>query len=168
MARQVVEDRVISAMFVFDITLSSRPRRREPNPSPSVAPSHAQLYGTVSRIRSSEYLLRILPGDDDRMKHIVALSAVVFLLLLWSCGGDGSPTTPTPIATSITLSVTSLSLASLGATSQLSATVKDQNGATMSGASGSHGSYLRSLSLTKTLFTFLLMPPTHGGERWTL
>ena len=68
------------------------------------------------------------------------LGAVLFSLLLWSCGGDSSPTastptpTPTPVATSITTSVTSRSLASLGATSQLSATVKDQNGATMSGA----------------------------------
>jgi uncharacterized protein YjdB len=54
------------------------------------------------------------------------------------CGGDATPTaptsTPTPVATSITLSVTSLSLASLGATSQLSATVKYQNGATMASA----------------------------------
>ena len=61
------------------------------------------------------------------MKKTVAFSALFFL---GSCGGDSSPTasTPTPVATSITLSVTSLSLASLGATSQLSATVKDQNG----------------------------------------
>jgi uncharacterized protein YjdB len=72
------------------------------------------------------------------MKKSGAVSAVLFSLLLWSCGGDdASPTTPTtttkptPVATSVTLSVTSLSLASLGVTSQLSATVKDQNGATM-------------------------------------
>ena len=76
------------------------------------------------------------------MKKTVELGAVLFSLLLWSCGGDSSPTastptasTPTPVATSITLSVTSLSFASFGATSQLSATVKDQNGTTMSGAS---------------------------------
>jgi surface protein len=70
------------------------------------------------------------------MKRTVALGAVVFSLLLWSCGGDSTPTTPTPtpVATSITLSVTSLSFDSLGATSQISATVKDQNGATMNGA----------------------------------
>jgi hypothetical protein len=52
--------------------------------------------------------------------------------------GDHTPTTPTstptPVATSITLAVTSLSFASLGATSQLSATVKDQNSATMASA----------------------------------
>ena len=62
------------------------------------------------------------------------------LLLLAACGDGGttptsSPTPPTPVATSITLSATTLSLASLGETSQLTATVKDQNGATMSGAS---------------------------------
>ena len=62
-------------------------------------------------------------------------------LFLLSCGGgDGggstptSPTTPTPVATSITLSPTSLSFTSIGATQQLYATVKDQSGATMGGA----------------------------------
>jgi len=67
----------------------------------------------------------------------IRLTAV---LLLLACGDSGTtptspPTTPTPVATSITLSATSLSFSSLGETSQLSATVKDQNGATMSGAS---------------------------------
>jgi len=66
----------------------------------------------------------------------IRLTAV---LLLAACGDGGttatSPPTPaTPVATSITLSATTLSLASLGETSQLTATVKDQNGATMSGA----------------------------------
>ena len=97
-----------------------------------------ELLNSVSLVRSGEYLFRILLGDDDRMKHTVALGAVFFSLFLWSCGGDDTPTAPTPrptpVATSITLSVTSLSLASLGATSQISATVKDQNGGTMSGA----------------------------------
>jgi len=67
----------------------------------------------------------------------IRLSAV---LLLAACGDGGTtptspPTPPTPVATSITLSATSLSFSSLGATQQLTATVKDQNGATMSGAS---------------------------------
>ena len=59
------------------------------------------------------------------------------VLLLAACGDAGTaPTTPpTPVATSITLSPTSLSFSSIGATQQLTATVKDQNGATMSGAS---------------------------------
>jgi len=72
------------------------------------------------------------------MKRTVVLGSVLFSLLLWSCGGDSSPTastpTPTPVATSITLSPTSVSLASLGATFPLSATVTDQNGATMASA----------------------------------
>ena len=67
----------------------------------------------------------------------IRLTAV---LLLTACGDGGTtptspPTPPTPVATSITLSATTLSFASLGQTQQLSATVKDQNGATMSGAS---------------------------------
>ena len=73
------------------------------------------------------------------MKRTDAFSALLFSLLLGSCGGEDTPTaptpTPTPVATSITLSATSLSFSSLGETSQLSATVKDQNEATMSGAS---------------------------------
>jgi hypothetical protein len=71
------------------------------------------------------------------MKRTLAFSALLFPLFLGSCGGEDTPTTPTPtptsVATSITLSEVSLSVASLGATSQLSATVKDQNGATMAG-----------------------------------
>ena len=65
-----------------------------------------------------------------RMRYI-RLSAV---LLLLACG-DGEPTAPpTPVATSITLSATSLSFSSLGEQQQLSATVKDQSGATMASA----------------------------------
>ena len=73
---------------------------------------------------------------------------LVAVLLLLACGDGGTgptaspttPTTPTPtptptlVATSITLSATSLSLFSSGATTQLTATVKDQNGATMASA----------------------------------
>jgi hypothetical protein len=72
------------------------------------------------------------------MNKTVALGAVVFSLLLWSCGGDSSPTattpTPTPVATSITVSPASSSLSSIGETQQFTATVKDQNGATMASA----------------------------------
>ena len=62
------------------------------------------------------------------------------VLLLAACGDGGTtptspPTPPTPVETSIALSATSLSFSSLGVTHQLTATVKDQNGATMSGAS---------------------------------
>ncbi len=67
------------------------------------------------------------------------LALPVALLTLISCGGDTpgggtSPTQPvTPVPTSITLSATSVTLESLGATSVLTATVKDQSGVTMSG-----------------------------------
>ena len=60
------------------------------------------------------------------------------LILSQGCAWEDSPTTPTPpptpVATSITLSATSLSFSSLGETSQLSATVKDQSGAAMASA----------------------------------
>ena len=71
-----------------------------------------------------------------KMRRFALLLA---LLALVSCGGDsvGDGTTPTqpitPVPTSITLSSSSVSLSSLGETSQLNATVKDQSGATMAG-----------------------------------
>jgi len=68
-------------------------------------------------------------------------NALLLLLLgLISCGGGASPsggTTPTqpviPIPTSITMSLSSVILTSPGATVSLIASVKDQNGAVMSG-----------------------------------
>ena len=67
------------------------------------------------------------------------LHAVAAVLLLTACGDEGSsptapPTPPTPVATSVTLSATSLSFSFLGETSELTATVTDQNGQAMSGA----------------------------------
>ena len=62
---------------------------------------------------------------------------IVCLLLLTACGDSttGPPPIPPPsVATSITLSATSLSFYSLGQTQQLSASVKDQSGGTMSDA----------------------------------
>ena len=55
------------------------------------------------------------------------------VLLLAACG-DSTTTPPTPVATSITMSPTSVSLEALGETTQLTASVKDQSGATMSNA----------------------------------
>jgi hypothetical protein len=76
------------------------------------------------------------------MKKTIELGTVVFSLFLWSCGGDSSPTastptltpTPTPVATSITLSPDNVTLLHRDHLLQLSATVKDQNGATMASA----------------------------------
>jgi len=81
----------------------------------------------------------------------IRLSAV---LLLLACGDGGTtptspptpPTPPTPVATSILVSPTTLSFTSIGTTQQLSATVKDQNGATMSGASVSWSSSAASVA----------------------
>ena len=61
-------------------------------------------------------------------------------LLLLSLAGCGETKTPTetadpPVATTVTVSPTTFSFSSFGDTQQLTATVADQNGATMSGAS---------------------------------
>ncbi len=69
-----------------------------------------------------------------------ALLLVVSLSWLAACGGEGgggnTPTqVETPRATSVVLSTATVSLEAIGETHQLSATVKDQNGRTMSGAS---------------------------------
>ena len=55
----------------------------------------------------------------------------VLLVNLAGCGGTTDPS----VATSVTLSPTTLSFSSLGDTEQLTATVRDQDGATISGAS---------------------------------
>ena len=64
------------------------------------------------------------------------LYSLIAVLLLTGCGDSTTaPTTPpTPVATSVTVSPTGLLFASLGDTQQLSATVTDQNGATMASA----------------------------------
>ena len=72
------------------------------------------------------------------MKRRIILSIFVFGLV--GCGGgEGAtptsptpPTQPAPVVTSITMSATSLTL-DAGQTAQLSATVKDQYGAVMTG-----------------------------------
>ena len=63
------------------------------------------------------------------------LWAVSIVCFLAGCGGKtATPTAPVaPKATTITLSSSSVTLASLSGTSQLTATVKDQNNATMTG-----------------------------------
>ena len=94
-------------------------------------------------------LLRVPPrAVTDRMTNRIfegleSLEAVGVALLLslsiLSCGSDAAGPAqgdaPTPVATTLTLSATVLSFSSLGETEQLTATVRDQNGATMSGAS---------------------------------
>jgi hypothetical protein len=83
----------------------------------------------------------------------------VALFLLACGGGDGggggstptaptTPTPPTPVATSITLSATSLSLSYIGATQQLSATVKDQSGAPMSATEDAGGTAISGATVT--------------------
>ena len=77
-----------------------------------------------------------------RLAHKVqSLAALAAIALLVGCeggggggGGGGGPTEPpTPVPTTISVSPSSASVASLGATQQFTATVQDQTGATMSG-----------------------------------
>jgi len=65
------------------------------------------------------------------MKRTHLLLLAVLLVNLAGCGGTTDPS----VATSVTLSPTTLSFSSLGDTEQLTATVRDQDGATISGAS---------------------------------
>ena len=80
-----------------------------------------------------------------RVGHAAAIAKAchltpVLLLGLLSCGGStspgavGTPTQPTvPVATSISLSPSSFTMTSFGETASLKATVRDQNGAAMTG-----------------------------------
>lgn len=79
-------------------------------------------------------------------RAFVMITASVYFMILAGCGGgDSGPTSPTPstptpppppptpVATSLTVAPSSHTLASIGATVQLSATVRDQNNNPMSG-----------------------------------
>lgn len=87
------------------------------------------------------------------MMRVPSRGVLTALLALQAgCGGTESPAEPeTPVATTVTLSSTTLSFSSLGETQQLTATVVDQNGATMAGASvtwTTSGSSVASVSST--------------------
>ena len=74
-----------------------------------------------------------------RLRRIEVRASPKFLPLvltvLWSCGGSDSPAEPpTPVPTTLQLSMGTVELGALGAAQQLEATVKDQSGAVMMGA----------------------------------
>ena len=78
------------------------------------------------------------------------MNRCVLLLLLVSlagCGGTVSRTDtvdpPPPVATTVAISPTTLTFSSLEETQQLTATVMDQNGAILSGASASWTNAMR-------------------------
>jgi len=77
-------------------------------------------------------------AQRGQRREVVGVALVVSLSIL-SCGTDATGPTdsppPTSVATTLTLSAAALSFSSFGATEQLTATLHDQNGATMSGAS---------------------------------
>jgi hypothetical protein len=63
-----------------------------------------------------------------------ALRVAVIVGLVWGCGDKGTTAPPTPVPTKIDVSATTLTLDGVGATQQLTASVKDQTGAAISGA----------------------------------
>ena len=79
----------------------------------------------------------VYAGRMTRLVRHVPTTCLVFLVI--SCGGGDPGTSPTdpsgsvdPVATTISLSLSSLTFSSLGETQSLTATVQDQNGQTMS------------------------------------
>jgi len=92
--------------------------------------------------------------------NVRVLSLIVGSLLPLGCGGGGNPVdsggdndqtgTPTSVATTVTLSPSALFFTTFGETQQLTATVVDQNGATMSGASVSWSSSTPSVASVST------------------
>ncbi len=71
----------------------------------------------------------------SRVFHPLLFMGAALLLGLGCSSGEPTqpPPAPTPVPTTITLSATTVSFQSLGATQTLTATVKDQNGSTLSG-----------------------------------
>lgn len=65
----------------------------------------------------------------DRVQLVARTTAIAVLA---SCGGSTAP--PTPVATSVRVAPSTLSFDAIGASTQLSATVLDQNGAPMNSA----------------------------------
>ena len=62
----------------------------------------AGLYNTVLRVRCSAlgYVAGLsLAGQNEGMKKTFAFSALLFSLLLGSCGGEDAPTAPPPVVT---------------------------------------------------------------------
>ena len=80
--------------------------------------------------------LATFQGVAGRSSTALRLCALTVLTLLAvSCGGDDLPTeSETPVATTVDLSSSALSFTSLGASEQVTATVKDQNAVLMSEA----------------------------------
>ena len=72
--------------------------------------------------------------------RITLLFTLMVLPFLAGCGDGGGGTEPAPVATTVAVSPSSATLQAIGGTVQLSATVRDQNGQVMTGASVSWSS----------------------------
>jgi hypothetical protein len=67
-----------------------------------------------------------------RLTHLTG-AVLAAATVIWACSDSSSSTGPTPVPTSIELNKTTVTLNAIGATDQLTAVVRDQNGNTMSG-----------------------------------
>ena len=69
-----------------------------------------------------------------RITHLTG-AVLAAATVIWACNdtSSGNGTGPTPVPTSITLNQTAITLNAIDATSQITATVLDQNGNTMTG-----------------------------------
>ena len=72
--------------------------------------------------------------SQGRYRPAIVAPAVCAAALLTACGGDPTPPPPPPVATSITISPSSVTFTAVGDTEQLSAEVRDQYGSVMVGA----------------------------------
>ncbi len=73
-------------------------------------------------------------SSQGRHRPTTVALAVCAAALLTSCGGDPTPPPPPPVATSMTISPSSVTFTAVGDTEQLSAEVRDQYGSVMVGA----------------------------------
>ena len=97
---------------------------------------------------------QVVPTTSGHLGHMMETHLrgllTVLIVSLAGCGTE-SPTDTVPVATTVILSPTTLTFSWVGETQQLTATVRDQNGSTISGAPrtwASSGSSVASLSST--------------------
>ncbi len=92
-----------------------------------------------------------MPGRPSsqraRRVYLALILPVVSMFALAACSDSGTgPEEETPVATTVVVSPTSKTLSSTGATTQLNASVRDQNGQTMSGQTVTWGSDAESVA----------------------
>ena len=93
---------------------------------------------------------------NRRIPHL-SVTLAMAALVVWAC--SSTPTTPTPVPTTVTVTPTPVTLNAFGATQQLTATVRDQNGNAMSGQTVTWSSSATSVA-SVTANPILTRPPS--------